>query len=386
MSCGPGKPRLDSRRSVTIQTEDTDVDKNGRVLAATAGLDTPLLAVDELVLDANLARMSEFAGAAGLTLRPHAKTHKIPAIAHRQIAGGAVGLTVATIGEAEAFAAEGVTDLFIAYPLWITESKARRLRAVMARAELLLAVDSVAGARQMADSLPGARVLVEVDSGHHRTGVHPQRAGDVGHGAAAAGLNVLGIFTFPGHSYQPGRPAPVAIQESGALAMAAQSLRSIGIDPAIRSGGSTPSATSSDPTVLTEIRPGVYVFGDSQQVELGVCTFADVALTAVTTVVHREAGKVVLDCGSKVLGADQPVWVSGGGRLPAYPDARVIALSEHHTTVDFANSPLRPEVGDRVQVVPNHVCTAVNLADELIVVDDAGQLTPWPVTARGANS
>jgi D-serine deaminase-like pyridoxal phosphate-dependent protein len=365
--------------------EGTGLD-GGRVLAATAALDTPLLAVDEPVLDANLARMSDLAGAAGLCLRPHAKTHKSTELARRQIAGGAQGLTVATIGEAEVFATAGITDLFIAYPLWLTETKARRLRAVMDKADLLLAVDSASGAEQMARHLPGARVLVEIDSGHHRTGVHPQRAGDVGHGAVAVGLNVLGVFTFPGHSYQPGRPAAVARQESGALAMAAQSLRSGGIDPIIRSGGSTPSAADADPSVLTEIRPGVYVFGDAQQVELGVCTFAQVALTAVATVVHREAGKVVLDCGSKVLGADQPAWASGGGRLPSFPDARVTALSEHHATVDFANSQLRPEVGDRIRVAPNHVCTAVNLADELMVVDAAGLVTRWPVSARGANS
>ncbi|WP_081906874.1 MULTISPECIES: alanine racemase [Actinomycetes] len=367
-------------------TDSVDSGPDNRVLTATAALDTPFLAVDDAVLDANLARMSEFAAASGLALRPHAKTHKSTELAHRQIAHGAVGLTVATIGEAEVFAAAGITDLFIAYPLWVTESKAQRLRRVMDQAEVLLTVDSAAGAGQLAQHLPGARVLVEIDSGHHRTGVHPQRAGDVGHRAVAAGLKVLGAFTFPGHSYQPGRPAGVARQESGAVAMAAQSLRNGGIDPVIRSGGSTPSASEADPSVLTEIRPGVYVFGDAQQVELGICTFAQVALTAVTTVVHREAGKVVLDCGSKVLGADQPAWASGGGRLPTYPDARVIALSEHHATVDFANSKSRPEVGDRVQVAPNHVCAAVNLANELMVVDLAGEVTPWRVSARGANS
>jgi D-serine deaminase-like pyridoxal phosphate-dependent protein len=371
---------------VVTNHDVTDSGCDDRVLAATAALDTPLLAVDEVVLDANLARMSEFTASAGLTLRPHAKTHKSPDLAHRQIARGAAGLTVATIGEAEVFASAGIADLFIAYPLWITESKARRLRTVMEQADVLLTVDSAAGAEQLAQHLPGARVLVEIDSGHHRTGVHPQRAGDVGHRAMVAGLNVLGAFTFPGHSYQPGRPAGVARQESGALAMAAQSLRNGGIDPVIRSGGSTPSASEADPSVLTEIRPGVYVFGDAQQVELGVCTFAQVALTAVATVVHRESGKVVLDCGSKVLGADQPVWASGGGRLPLFPDARVIALSEHHATVDFANSLMRPDIGDRVRVAPNHVCAAVNLADELMVVDLAGDVTPWPVSARGANS
>lgn len=366
--------------------DGTETGRISRVLAATAGLDTPVVAVDQEVMEANLTRMADFAASSGLDLRPHAKTHKSPTLAARQIECGATGLTVATIGEAEVFAEAGVRDLFIAYPLWITENKARRLRTVMERSQLLLAVDSVAGAALMAQHLPAARVLIEVDSGQHRTGVHPQRAGDVAHGAVAAGLQVLGVFTFPGHSYFPGRTTAVAVQEANALAMAAQSLRSVGIDPAIRSGGSTPSAIHADHAVLTEIRPGVYPFNDAQQVELGVATMADVALTVVTTVVHLDGNKAVLDAGSKAVGADQPAWATGGGRLPEFPEARVTALSEHHSTVDFTDSPDRPALGDRVRLAPNHVCAAVNLADELVIIGSEGTLTRWPVIARGANS
>ncbi|PYE14627.1 D-serine deaminase-like pyridoxal phosphate-dependent protein [Williamsia limnetica] len=364
----------------------SDIGRIDRVLAATAGLDTPVAVVDEAVVEANLDRMAEFASSSGFVLRPHAKTHKSPELAARQISRGATGLTVATVGEAEVFAAAGVSDLFIAYPLWLTENKARRLRAIMDHAEVLLAVDSIAGAARIARHVPGARVVVEVDSGQHRTGVHPQRAGDIGHGAAAAGLEVLGIFTFPGHSYFPGRPVAVAVQEANALAMAAQSLRAVDIDPVIRSGGSTPSVAHADPTVLTEIRPGVYPFNDAQQVELGVCSMSDVALTVVTTVVHLDGNKAVLDAGSKSLGADHPAWTTGVGRLPDYGDARVSALSEHHATVDFTDSADRPELGDRVRLAPNHVCTAVNLADELVIVNRHGTLSRWPVTARGANA
>ena len=143
-------------------------------------------------------------------------------------------------------------------------------------------------------------------------------------------------------------------------------------------------------TVLTaagvdELRPGVYVFGDAQQLELGTCGLDDIALTAVATVVSRRGVRAVLDAGSKVLGADQPPWISGGGRLLHYPDARIIALSEHHATVQFAAGYGTPDLGEKVRVVPNHVCTAVNLADNL-VIDDGERLTRWPVAARGANA
>jgi D-serine deaminase-like pyridoxal phosphate-dependent protein len=146
--------------------------------------------------------------------------------------------------------------------------------------------------------------------------------------------------------------------------------------------------------VANETRPGVYVFHDAQQIELGTCGFAEVALTALATVVSRRVGQVVLDAGSKVLGADRPDWASGFGRLADHPEARITALSEHHATVGFpAGSPL-PELGSTVRVVPNHVCAAVNLANELIVVTGGraldvvaggGALDRWPVAARGAN-
>jgi D-serine deaminase-like pyridoxal phosphate-dependent protein len=137
------------------------------------------------------------------------------------------------------------------------------------------------------------------------------------------------------------------------------------------------------------VRPGVSALNDAQQVELGTCDWSDVALTAVGTVVSATGRQVVLDTGSKVLGADQPAWASGGGRLPDHPDARVVALSEHHATVLFdtalfdSDPPVRR--GDVVRVAPNHVCAAVNLADELVVLREGRPVDRWAVAARGAN-
>jgi D-serine deaminase-like pyridoxal phosphate-dependent protein len=152
------------------------------------------------------------------------------------------------------------------------------------------------------------------------------------------------------------------------------------------SGGCTPTAALSDQDALTEVRPGVYPFYDAQQVELDVCGWADVALTAMSTVVSVAADRVVLDAGSKVLGADRPAWTSGFGRLPDHPEARITALSEHHATVVFPDGPVPLRHGDRVRVAPNHVCNAVNLADELLAIDPDGTVERWPVAARGANA
>ncbi|MEE4022400.1 alanine racemase [Gordonia sp. PKS22-38] len=354
--------------------------------------DTPYLRIDVECLDRNIAAVAHRADELGLTVRPHAKTHKCAAIARRQLDAGAAGLTVATIGEAEAFAdalGPAAPDLFIAYPLWLTDHKSARLRALADRARMRLAIDSVAGARQLADRLGDAdvEVVVEVDSGQHRTGVAPDDAGELARQATDLGLQVIGVFTFPGHGYGPGDARREAAgDEAQALTRAAERLQDNGIDPVVRSGGSTPTIGFASSGVLTEIRPGVYPFNDAQQLELGSCTADDIALTAIATVVHRSGTRIVTDAGSKILGADRPAWTSGFGRLRHAPDARVTSLSEHHAVIEFpADSPTDaiPDVGSTVAMVPNHVCTAVNLVDELVVSDSG---TAWPVVARGANS
>ena len=135
---------------------------------------------------------------------------------------------------------------------------------------------------------------------------------------------------------------------------------------------------------MTEVRPGVYVFGDAQQWELGTMAPEDIALTAIATVVSHAGGRAVLDAGSKVLGADRAAYATGFGRLLDHPEARIVALSEHHAVVDLGGAPL-PRLGETVRVVPNHVCAAVNLADEPVGGGARGRCTPWPVSARGRN-
>ncbi len=165
---------------------------------------TPHLVVDADVLEANVAAMAAFARDRGVALRPHAKTHKSPRIAELQLAGGATGLTVATVAEAEVFADAGCDDLFIAYTVWVDAARGSRLRSLTDRVRLTVGVDSVEGARALATHVPGAAVLVEVDCGHHRSGVAPDEAGALAEVAQHAGLDVRGVFTFPGHSYSPG--------------------------------------------------------------------------------------------------------------------------------------------------------------------------------------
>ncbi len=354
---------------------------------------TPYLRVDLGRLRRNVRRVADQAAAAQISLRPHVKTHKSLEIARLQVATGARGLTVATVGEAEAFVRGGCTDVFIAYPLWVDDHRADRLRDLTEQARVAIGVDSVLSAANTGRRLGGSgiEVVVEVDSGHHRTGVAPKDAGEVARAAARVGLPVRGVFTFPGHGYAPGAAGQVVAAEAAALRRAQQAVEAEGIEVRVVSGGSTPTLAASlggagasgDLGGITELRPGVYVFGDAQQWELGTTEPDDIALTARSTVVSHAGGRVVLDAGSKVLGADRAAYATGFGRILDRPKARIVSLSEHHAVVEWPGR--RPRIGTQVDVVPNHVCAAVNLADALWV-EEAGRLRAWPVAARGLNS
>jgi len=352
-------------------------------------LPTPSLVVDLDVLEENVEDMARRSQELGIALRPHAKTHKSPELARLQVAAGAAGLTVATVSEAQVFADAGFSDLFIAYPLWVDPEKGRRLRALAATATLAVGVDSAEGARALAAQLgedrDRVRVLVEVDSGHHRSGAAPEEVAELADVAAHAGLSVDGAFTFPGHAYSPGAREAVAAQEAEVLARAAAALRGLGLRAPTVSGGATPTAAAVVAGSMTEMRPGVYVFGDAQQWELGATTPDRIALSCWATVVSHSGGRVVLDSGSKVLGADRASWATGFGRLLDHPDARIVLLSEHHAVVDDLQGPL-PPLGSHLRVVPNHVCNAVNLADAMTVVQGGRVVATWSVAARGANT
>lgn len=349
---------------------------------------TPFLAVDAQVLQHNIDTMAGRAAQLGVALRPHVKTHKCLEIARLQRDAGARGITVATLGEAEVFQAGGFDDITIAYPLWLDDQAATRLHTLQQHGTVRIGIESAESVAAMAQGCPGTHVLVEVDSGHHRTGVQPDRAGELASLAAAQGLRVDGVFTFPGHSYTRETREPAARQEAEALAGAAASLREHGIDPVVVSGGSSPSLAATSTGPLTELRPGAYVFNDAQQWELGACGPAEVALSVVARVVSHSHGRIVLDAGSKALAADRAPWASGCGRLLDHPEARGTLLSEHHAAFEM-DGPL-PAIGSVVRVVPNHCCNAVALADELVVGRWDGEHLHedehWAVAARGRNS
>lgn len=355
------------------------------------GIDTPTVLVDIDVLDRNITTWAGRMRDRGVGLRPHTKTSKCIPIIERQVAAGVVGLTVATLGEAEVLADAGFTELFQAYPVWTGRpERAHRLRALHERVALMVGVESVESAAALGSAVRGCTrplpILIELDPGLHRSGIDVADIVGIARAATDAGLEVRGAFTFGGHGYATCDAAPEAgDDEVRTLAAAAELLQSAGFEPTVLSAGSTPTALHSARGPVTDERPGTYVFQDAQQVQLGVADMAEVAMVVAATVVASHSdGRFVLDTGSKALAADRPTWARGHGLLPAYPDAELKSLSEHHC-VAWTKGP-RPNVGEVVAVVPNHACVVVNLVDELTIVRDGQVMDRWRVASRGRNS
>lgn len=355
------------------------------------GIDTPRVVVDLDVLDRNITNWAARMADRDVGLRPHTKTSKCIPIVQRQVDAGVVGLTVATLGEAEVLADAGFDDLFQAYPLWAGNPRqAKRLRDLHERIAFMVGVESVSSAEALGAAVRGSgrplRVLVEVDSGLGRSGVDPADASRIAHAASSFGLEVAGAFTFGGHGYGlEGAAARAGDDEVRSLSIAAEVLSAAGYDTGILSAGSTPTAMHSARPPVTEERPGTYVFNDAQQLALGTAEMGDVALVVATTVVASHPdGRFVFDAGSKVAGADRPQWLAGYGTLPAHPDAQVVAMSEHHGVAHANGTP--PSVGDTLALVPNHACATVNLSDDLMVVRAGEIIDLWPVASRGMNT
>ncbi|MGH9332054.1 MAG: alanine racemase, partial [Vicinamibacterales bacterium] len=255
--------------------------------------------------------MQQAASAHGLALRPHAKTHKSPAIARLQIDRGAAGICCAKVGEAEVFAAEGIGDIRLPYP--VHPSNASRILKVMERARVSIIVDHEAVARAWAEAMRRARraldVLVKVDVGFHRCGIDPSAAdaaGFVRRVAELEGLRLRGLLSHAGHAYLAGSEEDlrrIAADEARTLTALA---RQTGLELEEISVGATPTARFSvGEKDLTEIRPGNYVYFDRTQVGLGAARYEDCALTVLARVVSRPSrDRVILDCGSKTLSSD----------------------------------------------------------------------------------
>jgi D-serine deaminase-like pyridoxal phosphate-dependent protein len=357
-------------------------------------LETPLPVVDLDRLERNLDQAARYAREHQLGLRPHIKTHKSTRLAAEQLRRGAVGLTCATPYEAEVMS-EVADDILLAYPP-VGALRARRIAALPEHVRLTVALDSATATDDLATAARAAdreiAVYVELDLGMHRVGLPvvddaialARRIRD------SAPLRFAGIAFYPGHIREPAesQDAKLAALREG-LGDALSRFERAGIAAGSVSGGSTPTMwrTHELPGV-TEFRPGTYIFNDRTTAEIGTCAWTDCALTVLATVVSTAVpGQAVIDAGSKALGREPlrgaSVGDDGFGSLLEHPEVTVKSMSEEHGILDVSRSTWRPSVGERVRVIPNHVCIVVHLNDLVVGVRGTAVETSWPVAARG---
>lgn len=354
-------------------------------------LDTPALLIDLDIMEQNLRRVAEYTKQHGLRLRPHTKTHKIPALARRQLDCGAVGLTVAKTAEAEVMLTAEPADVLVAYPV-VGRQKLVRLAEIAKKTAVTVALDSVVAASQLSEaaSAAGVRfgVLAETDVGLHRVGVHPERLVEfIKSIAVLAGLSFEGIAFFPGHIRQVEAESKQAFEAVARLvASILVDLREAGFEARIVSGGNTPSLFHSHLiNDLNEIRPGTYIFNDRNTVFSNACTLEDCAVSVLVTVVSTAVdGQMIVDGGSKTFSSD-PYWGPevSFGYLKEAPRAVFRRMNEEHGFIDIRQTARRFRVGDRVRIVPNHVCPAVNLHEFAYGVVGERVEHVWAIEGRG---
>ena len=344
-------------------------------------VDTPAVVIDLARAEQNIAAFQAYCNEHGLDNRPHIKTHKLPLLAHAQVRAGAAGITVQTLGEAEVMSASGIDDLLISYNL-LGDAKARRLARLARMAKVRVTVDNATALATVAQAAAWAEreigVLVEFESGKKRQGVlAPEHVLPLARAAAGAPhLRFLGLMTYP-HAREMG----------GWIAAARELLDRDGLPLEVVSAGGTPGMWKAHELEgVTEYRAGTSVYHDRKSVWHGSGTLDDCALHIHATVVSMATpDRGVIDTGSKMLTSDLvPRDLGEGyGLILEYPEAVIRELSEEHGVVDWSACASRPSVGERVRIVPNHVCPVSNLVDEVVLHREDVVVAGVPVAARG---
>jgi len=358
-----------------------------------ADLETPAVVVDLDVMERNLSRMGDYCRSKNLHLRPHTKSHKIPELARRQLVHGARGITVAKIGEAEVMLDAGIDDILIAYPV-IGSGKAEKLAELATRANITVSLDSFEVARAIADAANAKNVrvgvLVELDVGFRRCGLAnedealtlAQKITDL------PNVEFKGLMFFPGHLQVPqDERAELRVGVNDLLSRVLSKLEEAGLPVETVSGGSTPTALEGHLFVgVNEIRPGMYIFNDRNMVAVGIAGTEDCALSVIATVVSTSvSGRAIVDSGSKTLSSDRYQLGDGAsfGLIKEDPEAELERLSEEHGHLNITRSRRKYRVGERLTIIPNHVCSTVNMHNKIYGVIGERVETVWEVAGRG---
>lgn len=343
-------------------------------------IETPAFVVNESQTLKNISKFQSLCDEKGLTLRPHIKTHKTVRFAKAQVAAGAVGINCQKIGEAEVMADGGLDDILITFNI-LGASKLARLRALSERVDLRVVADNTLVIEGLSDAFADVskplKVLVECDTGAARCGV---QSPDEAVGLAIAinqspGLEFEGFLTYPAVG---GQQDVVDFMSSAKSAVESRGIAC----PTISSGGSPDMWQADTDGIITEYRIGTYVYNDRSLVARGTCELNDCSGTVLATVVSTPTnGRAVIDAGSKALTSDL-LGLDGHGYVIDHPDVSIVGLSEEHGVLSVGEGS-NLSVGDRLRIIPNHVCVVANMFDQAWLEQENGKVIPLNTDARG---
>ncbi|WP_371362237.1 D-threonine aldolase [Sporomusa rhizae] len=359
-------------------------------------VDTPALLIDEDIMLENIHFMQNKANQYGVNLRPHTKTHRMPELAELQMRKGAVGITVAKVGDAEIMAAYGLTDIFIANEI-VGITKLERVKALAEKITIRLGVDNEYQVDQLAQVFKTAKspieVLIELEVGENRSGVITDEAllslAKYIHKQEKVVLK--GVFSHEGHSYKAQDTADccnLALESQRRTLRAANLIRREGIALDIVSIGATPSLMQTEIIEgITEIRPGTYIFMDAGQGN-AINDYSRCAATVLVTIISKPTEeRVVFDAGAKTLTSqNRPAGIcatEGQGLVKNSNNIRVAGLFDEHGLIYDRQFRTEVEIGDKIEIIPNHICPTCNLYEKAYLVSKGKVLKEIPVLGRG---
>ena len=359
-------------------------------------LETPYVLINQQKMQQNITQMAEAVKSQGIQLRPHVKTHKVPDFAKLQLEAGAIGITVAKVSEAEVMASHGIKDIFVAYPI-VVPSKIKRVIELAKTIRIIVGVDSFEGAERLSAAALASdiklEVRLEIETGLCRTGVTQANALELAlQIGGLANLRLTGIFTYRGAMLQ-GLPTldlrAAGLEEGLLMSTVAEELRANGVEITDVSVGSTPTGIfAAEVQGVTEVRPGTYIFYDRMQAQLAVATLEQCAAVVVVTIVSMPAeDRLIIDGGSKTFATDvqpnsKPLNLVGFGHILNDPSAVLQRMSEEHGIIRV-NKGHSFQIGDTLEIIPNHICSTVNLHNQVYLLKSDQTIEIIKVLGRG---
>ena len=344
-------------------------------------LDTPVPVVDLDRVEGNITKLQTYLDKHGIRSRPHIKTHKLPALAYKQLEAGAVGITCQKISEAAVMAAAGIKDILISYNI-IGKAKIEPLSQLAKQTNLSIATDNKVALETISKAAERAekpiKILVEFESGNNRVGVQtPQAALKLARDVEEKDwLEFVGLMTYP-----------CGEQAASFIADAKPLFERADIEIQVISAGGTPNMWQvNEVKGVTELRAGTYIYNDRNIVGSGAASLEECALHVHATVVSRPTDdRAVIDAGSKTLSSDliKPEYGKGYGLVLEYPEAVIYKLNEEHGIIDVSACKSKPQIGEVIRIIPNHACVVTNLHDEVVMHRKGAVEGIWTVWARG---